>query len=202
MTEISAGYFPDFDVQWDYKLSRKYKTQIKESVSGAEQRRRMFPPPEAEGGGHKGGFGYLEASSTAFTLEQRYQVVSFFDSMEGAFRAFYFFRRDIDKFVNYYVGEAIAQASIIIPFKDVTVTDVTVNSVSKPFTVTNLFGAGGESKINFSGGIQTGSVSVDLTGRERWLVRALNDEVVEQFIANVVKDNTVVPLSFKQLKSL
>lgn len=200
MPEISAGYFPDYDVQWDIQISRRYKTLIFESVSGIEQRRKLYPAPATDGTGKKGGYGRITATSSAFTLTQRKVVADFLDSMEGSFKAFYLFRRDYDNFSNYYVGDVIAQSNIIIPFKDVTVSSVTVNDVSKTFTVTANVGTGGESRINFTGGNQTGAVRINCLGRERWLVRAENDDVIESFVANVVNTSTIFRLAFKQVR--
>jgi hypothetical protein len=199
MTEVASGYFPDYDVQWDVKVGRRYKTQITEAANGSEQRRRMFPAPASRGTGIKGGYGFVTASSDAFNPTEREAVASFLDSLEGSFRAFYWFRKDRDNFTNYEVGSVAAQSSIVIPFKDASVTSVTVANVSKAFTVTSGVGTGGEDRINFTAGIQTGVVRVTLRGRERWLVRCANDEVIEGFVANVVSDNVVVQLAFNQV---
>lgn len=196
MSEVSAGYFPDYDVQWDYTIARRKKTQIVESLTGAEQRRRLYPARESSGTGHRGGYAVVTASSDAYTPEERFAVADFLDQMEGAFKAFYFFRRDRDNFSNYYVGDVAAAASIIIPFKDVVVTQVTVNDVVKAFTVTANIGQGAESRINFTAGAQTGAVRVTLRGRQRLLVRCVSDEMVETFLANVMKDNVITKLQF------
>jgi hypothetical protein len=200
MAEVSFGYFPDYDVQWDIQIRRAYKTLIWTSLTGKEIRRRLYPIRESTGTGHKGGYGYLSVSSTAYTPAQREVVANFLDSVDGAFRAFYVFRRDFDNFSNYYVGDVTSQSSIVIPFKEAEVTSVTVANVSKAFTINHNVGPGGESRINFTAGDQTGAVRITAYARERWLVRALNDEVIETFIANVVKDNTVIPLAFKQVR--
>jgi hypothetical protein len=200
MAEIANGYFPDLDVQWDVQIGRRYKTQIKESVSGIEQRRRLYPAASVYGTGHKGGYGFVSATSDMFTPEERQQVADFLDAADGAFKAFYYWRRDRDIFTNYFVGNVASASTIIIPFKDVSVTSVTVNNVSKTFSVTENLGLGGEAQVTFLAGVQTGAVRITCRGRERWLVRALNDDVVTTFVANAIKDNAVFPLAFKQVR--
>lgn len=200
MAETPFGYFPDVDVRWDIKISRSYRTQVTTSKTGKEQRRRMFPGPGSSGTGQRGGYGICTATSDAFKVEDRYPVVSFLDSLEGMWRAFYWWRRDRDKFVNYEVGSVSAQSSIIIPFKESTVTSVTVANVSKGFTVTSNVGPGGEDRINFTAGVQTGAVRIDCIGRERWLVRSQSDEVVEAFLENISIQKSIVALSFKQVR--
>lgn len=199
MAETAFGYFPDYDVQWDIKLGRKYKTQIVESLTGKEQRRRLYPSSDPANG-QRGGYGTVSATSDAYTPAERKAVADFLNSADGAFRAFYFFRRDRDTFTDYNVGIADVDTSIIIPFKDSTVTSVTVNGVSVTFSVTSEVGLGGEDRINFLAGVTTGIVRVNLRGRERWLVRSLSDEIIETFLQNVMNDNVIVPLSFKQVR--
>ena len=200
MSEVAFGYFPDFDVQWDINNTRKYKTDIWTGKTGKEIRFKRYPSPGSTGTGHRGGYLYLSVSSAAYTPSQRQTVADFLDSVEGAFRAFYFFRRDFDNFTNYYVGDVASASSIIIPFKEAEVTSVTVNDVSKTFSVTQNVGTGLESRINFLSGVQSGPVRINTYARQRVLVRALNDDVIETFIANVVKNNVVFPLSFKQVR--
>lgn len=199
MTEVSNGYFPDYDVQWDYAYVRRYKTRIRESRTGKEQRKRSYPSPGSAGTGRKGGYARISASSDAFTPAERQTVADFLDAMEGAFRTFYLFRSDRDNFSNYQCGSVAAALSIVIPFKDFSATSVTVDNVSVGFTTTNNIGTGGETRVNFSVP-QTGVVRVTGRGRERLLVRSENDEVVQNFIANVVNDNVVFQLAFIERK--
>jgi hypothetical protein len=200
MAEVPSGYFPDFDIQWDIRYSRRYSTLIVESKTGKEQRRRLFPASGSDGTGHKGGYVVATCSSISYTPLQRQTVAEFLDSKDGAFKSFYLFRRDLDNFTNYYSGIVAASSSFIIPFKECTVTTVTVENVSKTFTVTVGVGPGGEDRINFNGGSQTGAVRVTLRARQRLSVRALNDEIIESFIANVVNDNVIFSLAFRQVR--
>jgi hypothetical protein len=199
MTEISAGYFPDYDVKWDYNIRRRYKTKMKESVAGTLQRRRMFPASGSRGTGHKGGYAFISTTSHNFNIDQRHAVANFLDSMDGAFKAFYLFRRDRDQFTNYEIGSVAAQSSIIAPAKELDLSSVTVNDVSKTFSTTTGIGTGLEDRINFTAGSQTGVVRITGRFRERLLVIAINDEVVEAFIANVMNDNIVFTLEFRQV---
>lgn len=199
MAEVSAGYFPDYDVKWDYSIRRKYKTKIKESVAGTLQRRRMFPATGSRGTGHKGGYAFISTTSHNFNPTQRQAVADFLDSMDGAFKAFYLFRRDRDSFTNYEIGSVTSQSSIIAPAKELVLSSVTVNNVSKGFTITSGVGTGLEDRINFTAGVQTGVVRITGKFRERLLVIAINDEIVESFVANVMNDNTVFALEFRQV---
>jgi hypothetical protein len=197
--EVSSGYFPQVNVQWNLGLARRYKTLITTGRTGTEKRKRMFPRGSDRGTGHRGGYVTMSAATSAMKLEDKYAVATFLDAMDGAFRSFYVFRHDRDIFENYYIGEAVSQNNIIIPFAETTVTSVTVNNVSVPFAVTYGIGAGGEDRINFTSGAQSGAVRAYLRGKQRLHVRALNDEVVETFIAEMVKDNHVIQLAFKQV---
>ena len=199
MPEISAGYFPDYDVKWDYNIRRKYKTKIKEAVNGTLYRRRMYPAPGSRGTGHKGGYAFISTTSHNFNPEQRQAVAGFLDSMEGAFRAFYLFRRDRDLFTNFEIGSVTNQSSIIAPAKELNLTSVTVNNLTRTFSTEENIGPGLESRINFLAGNQTGVVRITGTFRERLLVVAINDEVVESFIQNVSNNNAVFSLEFRQV---
>lgn len=197
MSETAFGYFPDYPVDWDYKIRRKYRTRIIEFKTGREQRRRMYPSSSTYGTGRKGGYGYLSVSTAAYTAAQRYAVASFLDSAEGAFKAFYLFRTDRDTFVNYEVGSVTSETEITIPFKDSVISQVTINDVVIAYGTD--VSVNGEDIIEFTPP-QTGVVRVNLVGRERWLVRAEDDEVVESLIANVANDHFVISLGFKQVR--
>lgn len=199
MTEISNGYFPDYDVQWDYSLTRKFSTTVVTSKTGKEQRKRNFPGNGVTGTGHKGGYLYISASSDAFTPTERQVVADFLESMEGSYRAFYFWRRDRDNFSNFEMGSVVAATSIVIPFRQVSLTSVTLSNVAViGATITENVGAGGEARINFPSG--SGVIRATLRARQRVLVRAVNDDIVTTFIENVMNDNAVFPLAFKQVR--
>lgn len=199
MAEIPSGYFPDYDIQWDIQYRRKFLTQKVVSKTGKQQRRRLFPASGSDGTGRRGGYLHLSCTSSAYTPAQRKTVADFLDSKDGSFRAFYLFRRDIDTFNNYYVDAIVADDNIIIPFKDTTVTAVTVDNVSKAFTVTAGIGTGGEDRIDLTASI-SGAVRITLTGRQRLVVISSNDEVIESFVANVVNDNALFTLAFEEVK--
>jgi hypothetical protein len=200
MPETPFGYFPDYDVKWDYKIGQRYKTQIEETINGIEQRRILFPEAADYGTGHKGGYTICTTTSHDFTIEQRKVIADFLDAAGGSFRAFYLFRKDRDDFVNYDCGTVTNQSSYIIPFKDSTVTSVTVANVSKAFTVTSNIGTGGEDRVNFTAGLQTGVVRVTLRGRERIIVRSLNDDVIAAFVSDRVAQLAVYTLAFRQVR--
>jgi hypothetical protein len=200
MPEVSSGYFPDVNVQWNYALNRQYRTLITTGRTGIEKRRRVFPRGSDYGTGHKGGYLTMSASSSNLNAAEREAVGKFLDDMDGAFRAFYVFRSDRDNFSNYYVGDVTAQSSIIIPFKESTITSVTVSNSARAFTVTYGVGDGGEDRVNFNAGAQTGAVRVTLRAQQRVLVRAASDNVAEKFIAEMTRDNAVIELAFKQVR--
>lgn len=200
MPETPVGYFPDYDIAWDIRIGRGYSTQITTSKSGKEQRRRMFPAPASDGTGHAGGYGFTSSSSADWTDLQRQAIFDFLDAKEGAYRSFYWFRRDKAYFTNYDVGSVAAAASIIIPFKDSVITTVTVADIGKAFTRIAFAGAGGEDQINFTAGIQTGIVRVTSFARERWIVRCTDDAITQAFKPNITVQRSIFQLAFKQVR--
>lgn len=201
-TEVSSGYFPVVGVKWDYKISRRRKTPIKTSKTGKEQRKRMFPAKDEAGTGHKGGYGYLEFTTEELSIDDRYTISDFIDLMEGNFKSFYLFRSDKDKFVNFYVNTIVAQPNIIIPFKTSTITSVTVNDASKTFTVTSSIGTGGEDRVNFTAGNQSGAVRINLTGYQRLHVRFdMDDEEIQTLREGIATTQWNMPIRVKEVRS-
>lgn len=201
MAEIASGYFPDYDIQWDIAYRRKYSTQTVISRTGKQQRRRLFPASGSDGTGRKGGYAHISCTSSAYTPAQRVVVADFLDAKDGSFRAFYLFRRDLDTFTNYFVTDlTLSSPNVEIPFKESTVTAVTIDNVPIAFTVLVGVGTGGEDWIDFTAGDQIGEVRVTLRGRQRLLVIASDDEIIESFVANTVNNNAIFTLAFEQVR--
>lgn len=202
-TETSQGYFPDtIGVDWDYTVRRKRRVRIKESKTGLEQRKNFFPLRFTDGTGHKGGYLYLEGSTQFLSVDNRFIISDFIDQMEGNLKAFWIFRKDLDYFSNYDIGDVAGASTYLIPGKETIITVVTVNDVGKTFTITPNIGTGGEDRINFSAGAQTGRVRISGKLRERVLVRFdFGEDEIQTLIADTMHSNWRIPLAVKQLRS-
>jgi hypothetical protein len=185
MSETPVGYFPDYGYQWAPIKSQRHSTEILRSKNGREQRLGWFPTS---------GFPGYRLSTTILTQEQRGIVFEFLNSHRGSLLAFNFFRPDPSWAKLITVGNVSGATSIQTIYKQGTYSAVYVNGVSKTFTVTPNVGPGGEDRINFTGGAQTGSVTANLTtGRERIVARSENDEFVETWPSSPLELNTIFP---------
>lgn len=190
MAEIPVGYFPDVPIAWTPTRGKRFKTEILEMANGIEQRREKYVD---------GGYQTWSGSTGPLDQSTRKSVVEFLEAKKGALVAFYFFRPDPAMFTDYNCGFVNNQSTIIIPFKSTAVTGVKVAGATKTFTVQTGIGGGGEDQITFTGGAQTGTVTVTLTGRERVVVRNTVDDVDESF-QQASSVYAVLNLAFKEVR--
>jgi hypothetical protein len=190
MTETPVGYWPDVELQWSPRRGKIFKTEILEMSNGVEQRRALYD---------SNGFQYYEATTQPLDQANRKIITEFLESKQGKLISFYFFRKEPTQFEDYECGTVDTAWTIEIPFKESTVTTVYVNGVSKNFTVTPNSGQGGEDLVTFTDNTQTGTVTVDLVGRERIIVRNDSDSVDETFMQSAGIYSTY-SIRFKQVR--
>lgn len=207
MSENPTTYFPDVLVQWGMQFVKRHRTELIEYRSGREQRRAVFGAT---------GFEVYSAKSDVLKQAIRALVYNHLDSMRGRYGAFYFWRPDPANYTNYAVGTVTAQSSIIVPFKGLwwaygmngvgmtavagSYSNVQVGGVSTTFTVTANIGTGGEDRINFTGGSQTGAVTVTGTSlRKRLTARYDMDEIPQTFLQDTVDVRAIFDIVIKEL---
>lgn len=140
MSETADGYLPDYDIQWGFSFVDEFNCEVETFTSGREQRRLRT----------SGSYRRWSMASGPREQAERQTLYDFLRARQGRLKAFYFWRRDPAKFVAYSLGTLSSAASVVIPFKEVTVSAARVSAASIPFTVTENIGAGGEARLNFT----------------------------------------------------
>lgn len=201
MAESPSTYFPDFRVQWGLRRTLRFLTEQLEYPSGRKVRRQVYPA---------GGYRHLATKSQWLIPADRQVLYDFFLARKGMLEAFWFFMPAPVTLVDYACGTVSGASTFIVPLKGPwyrgetavagTYTTVKVAGVSKAFTVTANIGAGGEDRITFTGGAQTGAVTV--TGsllRERITCQFEMDELSEEFLESYGPVNSAFDVQIGEL---
>lgn len=183
MAESPVGVLPDYAYQWTLKLISGHSTLVKRTPSGREQRKGYYPTT---------GYKTFSGDMTPLNQHDRAIMRDFMNSHRGKLISFYWFKTEHENYYNYSFGNISGVSQVIIPFKKVQTTldevpsvfTMSVGGISKAFTVTENIGSNGESRINFTGGAQTGAMVGTFAARQMKIGRFDIDEAAESFMQN------------------
>ncbi len=190
MAETSQGNFPDaIALQFaTFTAGRMEATDLESAYSGREVRRARYPV---------GGYRYFTATTAPLTQADAQTLRDFMRARRGKAQAFQVYQPDKETYSDEPAGTVTASATFTLPFKSGSYSVVKVGGVSKAFTVTGL-GSYNEDIITFSGGAQTGAVTITGTARPRLLVRSDLDNY-EHALMLTTGYHTVWSLKFKEV---
>jgi hypothetical protein len=193
MAEASQGNFPDnITLQFaTFSASRSEATDIESAYSGREVRRARFP---------LGGYRTITAVTAPLTQADAQTLRDFLRARRGRAQAFQIYQPDVEKYVAEPAGSVVASATFQIPFTTANGgawTTIYVGGVSKAFTI-GTRGSYSQDIITFSGGAQTGAVTLDGTARPMLLVRSDYDNY-EHALMMTTGYHSVWNLKFKEV---
>jgi len=172
---MTTPLFPDaVALQFSaFSSGRSEVTDIETAYSGREVRRARFA---------LGGIRTFEATTGPLTQQDAQSLRDFLKARRGKLEEFYLYPPDDEYYSDEAAGSVASASSIQVPFKALDLTTVKVGGSTKTFTVTHNTGTYGEDTINFSGGSQTGAVTITGFARPRILVRSDLDDYLKAFI--------------------
>ncbi len=175
-----------------FSSGRVEATDIETAYSGREVRRARYA---------LGGIRTFVATTAPLSQADAQVLRDFLRARRGKLEEFYLYPPDQEYYVDEAAGTVTASSTFTLPFSDTDFnlsTGIEVGGVAKVVTVSAGTGTNGEDVITFSGGAQTGAVTLTGFARPRVLVRSDLDDYQKSFLLTA-DFRTVWSLKFREV---